>query len=636
MPNNKKQQSNQHNKDRNMSPRSKGSQAAGANNNKHKNNTYRNAAKAKGISFYLIPILFILCIVPFVVRLAVYNPGLSNYSWFPEVTSQADFFLYYKQWLFIAASFIMVCIIAIRAYMDKRVITFLPVFIPLAAYAGLCFLSAVFSKHRSLSFLGGLEQFESVFALLGYCLVVYYVFLFVKTERDIKVIFIFLLTAVIIMGILMLFQFLGYDFYKSDLAAKLMIPEKYRSGEVAEFNFEKGRVYGPMYNPNYVGSYAALLLPIFTVLLFFQKKWYMIVLHLLAITGLIFAIIGSQSLTGIIGLAVSVFVFLVLMRRYIVKFFYITIPAILIVGLLILYANNKTDGVMVHRIMSLGNIARTEYPLSSIETGDDSVSLNYLGNEMRVSYHVDENNNRSFTLTDTDGNVISFQNENGMLNSMDSRLPGFVIGPDPQYIDVFYITVDGMQWRFVNNAQEHTYYYINSVGKPDKMINAPSAVFTGYERLASGRGYLWSRTIPLLKKYILLGAGPDNFVTAFPQQDYLRAIQVGYQGLITTKPHNMYLQIAVQTGMVSLIAFLVFYGMYFVTSLRLYIKGRFKSYYAQVGVAVFLGTIAYMITGLANDSTITTAPIFWTMMGIGILANHKAKQVIISEEEQLG
>ena len=46
------------------------------------------------------------------------------------------------------------------------------------------------------------DQFESVWALLGYCLVVYYVFLFVQTEQDVKFVIKYLLIGVLILGLL--------------------------------------------------------------------------------------------------------------------------------------------------------------------------------------------------------------------------------------------------------------------------------------------------------------------------------------------------------------------------------------------------------------------------------------------------
>jgi O-antigen ligase len=120
----------------------------------------------------------------------------------------------------------------------------------------------------------------------------------------------------------------------------------------------------------------------------------------------------------------------------------------------------------------------------------------------------------------------------------------------------------------------------------------------------------------------------------YPQQDYLNFQRYGYPTNIITKPHNLYLQIAVQDGMIALLAFLAFYAMYFISSIRLYIKGRFHNFYEQMGVAIFVGTIGYMVTGLTNDSSITTAPIFWALMGIGISVNYRVKSLNTEEQKK--
>ena len=88
----------------------------------------------------------------------------------------------------------------------------------------------------------------------------------------------------------------------------------------------------------------------------------------------------------------------------------------------------------------------------------------------------------------------------------------------------------------------------------------------------------------------------------------------------------MYLQIGVQTGVLSLIAFLVFYAIYFFQSLRLYLGGRFESFAAQAGVGIFIGTVGYMVCGISNDSMITVSPVFWTLIGIGFAANALARK----------
>ena len=99
----------------------------------------------------------------------------------------------------------------------------------------------------------------------------------------------------------------------------------------------------------------------------------------------------------------------------------------------------------------------------------------------------------------------------------------------------------------------------------------------------------------------------------------------GYDNLILTKPHSLYLQIAVQTGVLSLICFLVFYLWYFISSLRFYFRQRFDNLLTVTGFAIMLGTLGYMISALANDSTVTISPLYWALIGIGIGINRRIR-----------
>ena len=44
-----------------------------------------------------------------------------------------------------------------------------------------------------------------------------------------------------------------------------------------------------------------------------------------------------------------------------------------------------------------------------------------------------------------------------------------------------------------------------------------------------------------------------------------------------------------------------------------------------MGVSVFVGTIGYMVSSITNDSSITVAPVFWAIMGIGVTVNAMVK-----------
>lgn len=93
----------------------------------------------------------------------------------------------------------------------------------------------------------------------------------------------------------------------------------------------------------------------------------------------------------------------------------------------------------------------------------------------------------------------------------------------------------------------------------------------GKELIGSMRGYIWSRTIPILPDYLVLGAGPDCFLYEFPQDDiWGKLYAYGTGSIVVDKPHNLYLQIFVNEGGIALLAFLAVCVSYLWDCFRLY------------------------------------------------------------------
>ena len=162
------------------------------NHSKHTSMKY-NKSRVKQTSqrtniWLLLPLIFVISVLPFIVKLKEYNANLSEFSWFTYNDQYTDFFLYYKQRFFLIAVFIMAVIALYKAYTDRRNIEFTRILIPLAIYGALALLSSIFSKYRSYSFRGIHEHFESIFVLLGYCIIVYYCLQIIKTEEDVRLI----------------------------------------------------------------------------------------------------------------------------------------------------------------------------------------------------------------------------------------------------------------------------------------------------------------------------------------------------------------------------------------------------------------------------------------------------------------
>jgi O-antigen ligase len=148
--------------------------------------------------------------------------------------------------------------------------------------------------------------------------------------------------------------------------------------------------------------------------------------------------------------------------------------------------------------------------------------------------------------------------------------------------------------------------------------------FEGKEMFASKRGYIWSRTIPLLDEAVLTGYGPDTFAIFFPQEDVLGKFKYyGTAKKIVDKPHNFYLQIWVNTGLISLIAVITLFVGYFLRNFINYFSNNLKNYYSQVGLAFFAAFAAYAAAAFFNDSVLSVAPVFWTILGLGIAVEFK-------------
>ena len=158
--------------------------------------------------------------------------------------------------------------------------------------------------------------------------------------------------------------------------------------------------------------------------------------------------------------------------------------------------------------------------------------------------------------------------------------------------------------------------------EPKEFVEPPAIGFKGKERMGSARGYIWSRSLPLLKDTVFIGVGPDAFAFEFPQDDILgKWYAYNTPNMIVDKPHNLYLQIAINQGVIALIAFLVLVGTYVVQGIRLYGLKKGYSTLEILGSAVLLAIIGYLGAGIFNDSVVPVAPIFWILLGTGMATN---------------
>lgn len=127
------------------------------------------------------------------------------------------------------------------------------------------------------------------------------------------------------------------------------------------------------------------------------------------------------------------------------------------------------------------------------------------------------------------------------------------------------------------------------------------------EQIGSGRLVVWEKSLPLVKKYWLIGCGLDNFKNVYPNSGYLKY----------DKAHNVYLQISITNGMPALIIFLI---LLFIS----FIKGiKFKNGFFT---PIYMAFIGYSIQAFFNISVIDVAPYYYIILGL-ILSEYGEKNI---------
>ncbi len=142
--------------------------------------------------------------------------------------------------------------------------------------------------------------------------------------------------------------------------------------------------------------------------------------------------------------------------------------------------------------------------------------------------------------------------------------------------------------------------------------------FEGMERFLSNRGYIWSRSIPILKDTVFLGVGADNYAFYFPQDDFVGKMNVfGNYKIVVDKPHNMYLQLGINFGLVFLLIFLGFI-VYLITQIGRLVLKKHNYIEGSEYLIVTFGAVAvgYLVAGVFNDSVVGVSQIFWTFLAM--------------------
>jgi len=487
----------------------------------------------------------------------------------------------------------------------------------------------------------------------------FYTFYIIRNEKSYIWIIAPLMFLVVVTAILGAFQYAGFDLLiKTEIGYNLVVPEELRTqvGELTS-DYESNKILGTMYHYNYVGSFGAMMVPLFaTLTLMVRGMKKKIVLGIISLVSL-FVLLGSTARSGLIGLILAVIMGIVIFgRKLIIKWKQTVGVGVALVVILVAF-NFITNGSIFNRIPTLvedavalfkGTDAEFNFkdyiPVKEVinENGevtfvlqDNKLTIQYIEDEIQL---FDEENNRIEYAATVDYSMLTSENSapEKKYTILDPRFSYIEIirqeigvFTEQQPIDAILVIINGNGYFSFKLDQQGLTQIDSFSGLPLEEVEAESIGFKGKEKLGSSRGYIWSRSLSVfLEKNLIIGNGPDTFVAYFPQNDRL-AKWWAYDTteMLVDKAHNLYLQIGMNQGGIALVAFLVMMITYLIHSFKLYAFQENYDGSDAMGIAIMLAVVGYLGAGIFNDSAITVTPIFWVLLGTGFAVNYMKQQV---------
>ncbi|MBZ2175126.1 O-antigen ligase family protein [Schnuerera sp. xch1] len=582
-------------------------------------------------SLSILSLILIVGIVPLVVRLKAVPLEGASAAFKVGQEVNADFFSYYKMVWFIVFTSIGTAIFLIKYFFYENIyIKKTNIYYPMIVYTAFVILSTIFATHRDVALQGFMDRYENMYVLIGYMLCLLLAINMIDNEKQVKYLLYTLGVSSIILSVIGIFQYAGYDLFASDFGKSLIVPSRFAdSMDSMKFQFGGSkRIYGTLFNPNYVGVYMSIIFPLSATMLILAKDVFTKVFFgIVSILSLI-NLFGSGSRTGIISLGLYIVLLIVIFRSLIIKRWKASLVIIALLGGLFYGANQYTDGLLQKRLLAVKDSIGTVQvnSLKDINLEDNRATIAIEDYEINISYddegyHFKNENNDDLEITEKE-NKITFAEE-----------------PYNQHVFTKYVYEGtpllrsqirtNIGWRnFDLVVDDGEFKFLGSKGELSDLEKAPSWGFKGRERMASSRGYIWSRSLPLFKDTFLLGYGPDTYALHFPNDDYFgKLIGMSRINILVDKPHNYYIQTGINTGVISLIAVLAIFFMYIVSSIKLYIdKKDYGNLYETAGISIFFAVCSYLMVSVLNDSVISVAPVFWILLGTGIGINIKLKK----------
>lgn len=594
-------------------------------------------------------IAFFTAFIIMITRMFTYERPMDQFFWSSGDNIISDFFSYYKTTAIIICGILALLILLFRVISGTLRINRSFAYIPMLVYVIFVMLSYAFSDFKDFSLFGYNDRFEGTLVLFCYMIMLFFVINSVHSEKSVKWVIYPVAATSAVLGLLGLSQALDRDFFRTTIGKKLITPPYFWEHiDGLNFTFKNKEIYQTVYNINYVSFYLTLLLPLFGMLFIREKRPDVKTAYGILFSLLFFNLIGSESSGGIMGLGAAAIIAVIVLNKRIIEW---KKSVLILIALIIAVSGLTYDrwypelSGAARSVLGLNRqIAEVPDPgkehepasvkphIGYIETNDDSIVMDINGEPLTVNITVTEDGTvKGMTLSDKEGRPVAMTpaEKQGSYIIEDERFRDYAMISYAVENDRCYILIktDEMQWAFAVTEEGLRYY--NQLGNLVDLEKIPAIGFEDNINFGSGRGYIWSRTLPMLRDTIFIGHGADTYCLYFPHQDYAGKYSADWEiNKIVDKPHNMYMGMAIGTGMISMLALLVLWVVYIVQSFKLYHKSNFDDFdfTSFAGAGIFFGICGFLAAGLVNDSSVSVMPMFYGLLGTGIAINKLLKQ----------
>ncbi len=598
--------------------------------------------------FQLLPIIIFTAVVIVLMRVHIFNDYEGKYFWLNVRSSTMEVYNFAKL-SGIIVSTVLAAINLLYDFCTNRIrIKKLPqYYIPMAIFAALIILSYIFSDYKDYALWGWRDLYEGTIAWLCYIFMLFYTINYINSEKAVKIVVFWVIAFITFINILGLFQSLGINFLTSNIIKKLVVPASLQSKLSISLATIGGTASQTLYNINYVSFYLAMLIPFVGILFFYEEK-----VFIKTVLGIIFALLvaniyGSHSSGGFLGIFAAILAALALLNKKLV-FWWKSITLLILITCCITFLAlpnilselSSIKNVSSNYIYDTANLeeqpndteslSNSRIKLDYIETLEDRINVSIYGNSLSVKYY-----DGRFACYDSSGDELALNPVPQLINNevvyhfLDKRFAPYIGLKTLNYSNVIALNTPGYTWNFIFLDK---FYYINIYGHLISLTKTPSLGFKNSQKFGTDRGYVWSRTFPLLKDTIFLGHGANTFALYFPQNDYVGKYNIALDfNVIYEKPHCLYLVVAMNSGLISLVAFLMILFVYIFDSIKIYSRLVNKdSYMMFVGTGLFLGICGFLVSALVNDSNLSVMPIFFGFLGMGIGCNDSMRDTKIT------